>query len=141
MIRFFYVLTTIGGIIGIMILVFVLTSATGAPQEAAGAAIAIACAAIPYCIARSLHEMRRAHIEGKVVALGVTKSTCQKPPPSESYGVHQFSSYTAGLANFHGVTVENGKGDSAAQPSTIVIATNSRILYGKPTTFDTNFTS
>lgn len=34
-------------------------AANGAPQEAAAAAMGIACAVIPYCIARAVSEMGR----------------------------------------------------------------------------------
>lgn len=55
--KFFYVLTIIGAIVGALYLIGGLSLANGAPQEAAVAAIAIACAVLPYCLARALHGM------------------------------------------------------------------------------------
>lgn len=49
----FYILTIFGGLIGGLILITTLVSANGAPQEAAGAAIAVAFVVIPYCMARA----------------------------------------------------------------------------------------
>lgn len=57
--RFWWSVTQIGAFIGGMILLFAVPFASGAPQEAAGAAIAIACAVIPYCMARAVDEKAR----------------------------------------------------------------------------------
>jgi hypothetical protein len=55
--KIFFLCTFIGCLIGGMFLFMAVTSANGAPQEAAGAAIAVAFAVIPYCFARSIQEM------------------------------------------------------------------------------------
>ena len=52
--KLFWLLTIVGCLAGGFILYITVTSASGAPQEASGAAIAVACAVIPYCFARSL---------------------------------------------------------------------------------------
>jgi hypothetical protein len=52
--KFLWLLTIIGCVAGLFVLFFTLVGASGAPQEAAGAAIAIAFAVIPYCLARSV---------------------------------------------------------------------------------------
>jgi sugar phosphate permease len=59
MATFFWVLTIIGSVIGGLLILFTLLSAKGAPQEAAGAAVGLSFAIIPYCIARALSEMAR----------------------------------------------------------------------------------
>lgn len=59
--RFFYVMTMIGSAIGGFFLWFTLSSATGAPQEAAGAAIAVAFGVLPYVFARSIEAFSTAH--------------------------------------------------------------------------------
>ena len=55
--KFLYGLTIVGAIIGGFILVFGVTFSNGAPQEAAVAAIAVAVAVLPYCLARAAHEI------------------------------------------------------------------------------------
>ena len=55
---FFWVLSTIGAILGVAILGLTCASAISAPQEAAGAAIAVGLAVIPYVLARSMDELR-----------------------------------------------------------------------------------
>ena len=57
--KFLWVCTMLGSLIGLFFLLVVLTAAKGAPQEAAGAAIAVACAVIPYCLARAVSELER----------------------------------------------------------------------------------
>ena len=52
--KLIWLLTIVGCLVGGLLLYITVTSASGAPQEAAGAAIAVACAVIPYCFARSL---------------------------------------------------------------------------------------
>lgn len=54
--KFLWSLTTAGSIIGAFILFIGLFTAKGAPQEASAAAIAIAFAVIPYCLARAASE-------------------------------------------------------------------------------------
>ena len=51
--------TIIGAVLGAIVLVLSFVSANGAPQEAAGAAIAVALAVIPYCLARAVQEFAR----------------------------------------------------------------------------------
>lgn len=53
MIKFLMFGTYLGGIAGSLTLLFGLGSAKSAPQEASIAAIAVACAVIPYVIART----------------------------------------------------------------------------------------
>ncbi|MBK7096740.1 MAG: hypothetical protein IPH57_17375 [Saprospiraceae bacterium] len=53
-----WIFTIIGAILGIVILFATLFDSTGAPQQAAGAAIAVAFAVIPYCIARAISELQ-----------------------------------------------------------------------------------
>lgn len=53
--KFFEILTYIGSAIGMLFLMLTF-SANGAPQEAAGAAIAVAFAVIPYCITATLQR-------------------------------------------------------------------------------------
>lgn len=59
--RLFEILTYVGAAFGALLVLMVLTSARGAPQEAAGAAMALAFTAIPYCVASLLlkREMLR----------------------------------------------------------------------------------
>lgn len=59
MAAFFWVLTIIGSVIGGLVVLVTLGSAKGAPQEAAGAAIGLSFAILPYCIARALSELGR----------------------------------------------------------------------------------
>jgi len=54
---FFWTLAILGALIGLLILLFGLPTANGAPQEASISAIAIACAVIPYCLARGVTEI------------------------------------------------------------------------------------
>lgn len=63
--KFFGALTFLGGLLGAAVLMITLTNSSGAPQEAAGAAIAVALVAIPYCMGRAVHmwgESRRLRI-------------------------------------------------------------------------------
>jgi DNA-directed RNA polymerase subunit RPC12/RpoP len=55
--KFLWVLTVLGCVIGGLIGVGGVVLANGAPQEAAAAAIAVACAVIPYCLARAADEL------------------------------------------------------------------------------------
>ena len=57
--KFFWYLTFFGSLAGGLFLFAVLTTAEGAPQEGAGAAIAVALAVIPYCLARSIQMVNR----------------------------------------------------------------------------------
>jgi len=51
-------ITIVGSVLGLSTLFMTLMGASGAPQEAAGAAIAVALAVIPYCVARAFSEMQ-----------------------------------------------------------------------------------
>jgi hypothetical protein len=54
-----WVVVAIASVLGGLTLFLTVGDANGAPQEAAGAAIAVALAVIPYCFARALSELRR----------------------------------------------------------------------------------
>ncbi len=54
-----WIVTILGSILGVVILIGTLLSADGAPQQAAGAAVSVALAVIPYCVARAVTELRR----------------------------------------------------------------------------------
>lgn len=56
--RIWWQLTQLGSIIGGLLLVFGVPIASSAIQESSLAAIAIACAVIPYCMARAVDERR-----------------------------------------------------------------------------------
>ena len=55
--KFLWVLVIIGSMLGGAAFMIGVPSAEGAPQEAAAAAIGIAFAVIPYCLARAVSEM------------------------------------------------------------------------------------
>jgi hypothetical protein len=52
-----WLLTIAGSLFGALIGIVGVTAAHGAPQEAAAAAVAVACAVIPYCLARAVSEL------------------------------------------------------------------------------------
>ena len=52
--KFFWFLTIAGCAAGGLVLFVTLATASGAPQEASGAAVAVEFAVIPYCLTRSL---------------------------------------------------------------------------------------
>jgi hypothetical protein len=56
---FFWVVSLLSGLAAGGMLLFTLTSSNGAPQEAAGAAIACGFAIIPYVFARAISELIR----------------------------------------------------------------------------------
>ncbi|MCY4389089.1 MAG: hypothetical protein OXC18_18505 [Desulfurellaceae bacterium] len=56
--NFLWSLTAAGSLIGMVILGVGLMSVESAPQEAAIAAIALACAVLPYCLARAASELK-----------------------------------------------------------------------------------
>jgi hypothetical protein len=56
-IKIFYVLTVIGVFAGAVMFLITLTQSTGAPQEAAGAAMSLCFAIIPYCLARAVEKL------------------------------------------------------------------------------------
>jgi sugar phosphate permease len=57
--KLLWILTIIGSLIGGLIVLVGVLGATGSPQEAAAAAMGLAFAVIPYCIARAVSEMSR----------------------------------------------------------------------------------
>lgn len=57
--KFFWLIAMFGAICGGITLVGTFLGANGAPQEAAGAAIACALCVIPYVLARSLEGMSK----------------------------------------------------------------------------------
>jgi len=56
MIMLCWAVTIIGGVLGGGVLFATFTSANDAPQEAAGAALAVALVVVPYCFARACTE-------------------------------------------------------------------------------------
>ena len=52
-----WILTIVGAVIGGLIAVLGVFAVSSAPQQAAAAAIGVALAAIPYCLARAVSEM------------------------------------------------------------------------------------
>jgi hypothetical protein len=56
--KFFWVVTIIMSLFGGLFAFVGIYTANGAPQEAASAAVGLACAVIPYCIARAFTEIR-----------------------------------------------------------------------------------
>lgn len=58
MTSFLWALTIIGALIGGIVLFMGLLTASGAPQEAAAAGIALAFTVIPYCLARASSELK-----------------------------------------------------------------------------------
>lgn len=52
--KFFAVFIFLAGLLACAVLAFTLAGSSGAPQEAAGAAIALAIVAIPYCMGRAV---------------------------------------------------------------------------------------
>lgn len=53
--KLLFVFAIAGALLGAAILLGGLLLSNGAPQEAAVAGIAVACAIIPYCVARAVH--------------------------------------------------------------------------------------
>lgn len=78
---FLYIATFIGGILGIFIL-FGSLVAESAPQQGAGAAVAIAFVVIPYCMARVLEKARQEPLaEALAKALLAQRQFSQPPQP------------------------------------------------------------
>lgn len=63
---FLFTLAAIGALLGGVVLVLSVVLSSGAPQQAAGAAIAVALAVIPYVLARANAESRRMKFEERV---------------------------------------------------------------------------
>jgi hypothetical protein len=57
--KFFWIVAIIGAVLGGLQFVGSMASATGSPQQAAGAAMGCALAIIPYVIARAVDELTR----------------------------------------------------------------------------------
>jgi ammonia channel protein AmtB len=58
MAKLMWMVTVIMSLVGAVIGFTGISAANGAPQEAAAAAMGLACAVIPYCAARALSELR-----------------------------------------------------------------------------------
>ena len=54
-----WIIVAIASAFGALTLFLTIGSANGAPQEAAGSAMAVGLAVIPYCFARALSELLR----------------------------------------------------------------------------------
>jgi hypothetical protein len=65
---FLWALTVCGSVLGGIISVAGVLAAKGAPQEAAAAAIGVACAVIPYCLARAASEISDSSTSAAVIA-------------------------------------------------------------------------
>lgn len=59
MLGIFRTLTFVGAIFGTFFFFIVMSNATSAVQEAAGAAVALACVVIPYCVTRIMTDMKQ----------------------------------------------------------------------------------
>jgi len=57
--KLFWGVAMVGAFIGGCVLILSVLGANGAPQEAAGAAIAMALGVLPYVLARAVDEMAR----------------------------------------------------------------------------------
>lgn len=58
MVKFLWVLALLGALGGGLVLLLTVGAAQGAPQQAAGAAVAVALAVIPYVLARAAEGLR-----------------------------------------------------------------------------------
>lgn len=58
-VRFFWLISLVSALAGGLAAIAMISGATGAPQEAAGAAIACVIAIVPYVFARALSELSR----------------------------------------------------------------------------------
>lgn len=63
--RLLWALVILGVLAGGFVLFATLTIAKGAPQEAAGAAVAVALAVLPYCLARAADGLAAISAESK----------------------------------------------------------------------------
>lgn len=59
MVKVLWILTIIFSIIGAVLFAGAMSSANGAPQQAAGAAMALCFAVIPYVISRAVSELKK----------------------------------------------------------------------------------
>lgn len=82
MVSVFYIIAALSSALGGLVLLFTIASSSGAPQQAAGAAIAMALAVLPYVFARSIQitnqqsEAKQRHLE--IIAI-IKASTQLKP--------------------------------------------------------------
>lgn len=58
-----FIFPIIGALLGSLVFIFTMAAAGSAPQEAAGYAMAMALAVIPYVLARAMHAMTDDPIE------------------------------------------------------------------------------
>ena len=79
MIQLFYALTVLGTLIGGYEFLL-LSNAESAPQQAAGAAMAIGWALIPYILARSCHEVER--LKREMVSWDKADTAAKEPRPT-----------------------------------------------------------
>lgn len=63
----FFFFAALGAVLGGLVLVLSVVGSSGAPQQAAGAAIAVALAVIPYVLARANAESRRIRFEQRLI--------------------------------------------------------------------------
>jgi len=54
--KFFWIITAISSVLGALTAIGGVSAANGAPQEAAAAAMGVAFAVIPYCLAKAVSE-------------------------------------------------------------------------------------
>jgi formate/nitrite transporter FocA (FNT family) len=54
-----WIIVIIGAILGALVVFLGILSSSGAPQEAAAAAIGVSLAVIPYCLARAVLEIKK----------------------------------------------------------------------------------
>jgi hypothetical protein len=54
-----WIATILGSLLGVAVIIFGFAVAKGAPQEAVVAALGIACAIIPYCLAKAVSELAK----------------------------------------------------------------------------------
>lgn len=66
--RLLWVLVILGVLAGGFVLFATMAMAKGAPQEAAGAALAVALAVLPYCLARAVGELSAINTEERKAA-------------------------------------------------------------------------
>lgn len=55
--KIFWIITIVCSILGALVAFIGISEANGAPQEASAAAMGLAFAVIPYCLARAVSEM------------------------------------------------------------------------------------
>ena len=80
-----WVLTIVGSLLGGFIVFLGVFATNGAPQEAAAAAIGVACAVIPYCIARAVSELSEPVESDKKLSMGLAPCPdCAKPVSLEA---------------------------------------------------------